>query len=476
MNALNSLRRCTASVITPLCCLLSSAVMAAPPDAGNPKAYALQLPLTVAADASLQRVLLPAQVLTALQSSRYADLRVLNSQGQAVPMALAGVAVNRPAPTSKVTLPAFPILGSAAARGLDGMTLRIDERRGKRTVQVSTTDTPAAAGTAAQQQVLGALFDARAVALPVTSLALDADLPESRPVTFSLQTSRDLKSWRPVAETVLYRAAGSTLGQGEFTLGGADFKDRYLRVTWADANGQPVAVTLRAATLMTTSGPPRGERVTAALGAPKLTDAHTLSFTLPFSTPLAALTLTPSGNNVLLPLRVLGRNDREQPWTPLTSAVVYSLQSAGRTQASGPIELEGASFRELRIEADAKTPGFTAPPAISLQFEPAQVIFLASGTAPFTLAAGLAQAPAAYLALGSLMPDYKAGQESELPLARVDASASNADLSVTSANSDAMPTRSLVLWGVLLLGVLLLAAMAWALMRQMKTPQKPADS
>jgi hypothetical protein len=70
--------------------------------------------------------------------------------------------------------------------------------------------------------------------------------------------------------------------------------------------------------------------------------------------------------------------------------VVYRLTTAGKEQTSGPVELQGASVREVKIEADAKTPGFASAPDIVLQFEPAQLVFLASGQGPFTLAAGLA--------------------------------------------------------------------------------------
>ncbi len=88
----------------------------------------------------------------ALQSPAYADLRIFNAAGQPVPMALASV----PTPTStqehSVKLPAYPILGAegAAAAGLEGLSLRIEERQGKRVVQLNTGGTTAS--TAAPQK------------------------------------------------------------------------------------------------------------------------------------------------------------------------------------------------------------------------------------------------------------------------------------------------------------------------------------
>ncbi|CAN7442760.1 DUF3999 domain-containing protein [Polaromonas sp. LjRoot131] len=444
------------------------------PDAANAKSYAVRIPVTPAPDAPLQRLLLPAEALVRLQSPAYADLRIFNAAGQPVPMALASV----PTPTStqehSVKLPAYPILGTegAAAAGLEGLSLRIEERQGKRVVQLNTGGTTT--GTAAPQKVLGALLDARKLKEPVAGMTLDADLPVGQPVTFNVQASKDLKSWRPLADTVLYRADASasaaSLGDTRLDLSMADLKDHYLRISWGSA-----AVTVRGATLLTSQSTAVRQRVSATMATPALTNAHELVFALPFATPVAALRITPQGSNVLVPIRVLGRKHREQPWALLASSVVYRLGAAGKEQSSGPVDLQGASVREVKIEADAKTPGFAAAPEITLQFEPAQLVFLASGQGPFTLAAGQASAAAAFLPMASLIPNYQASQENALPLAQADVAKADVTggglagpLVAGSPQGDGLPTRSLVLWGILLLGVLALAGMAWGLLKQTK--------
>jgi hypothetical protein len=469
---------------------LCAGVAQAAADASSPAAYAIRIPVTLAADAPLQRILLPAEVLVRLQSPGYADLRLFNGAGQPVPMALAGVAAAS-APEELVTLPAYPILGAASTgtAGLEGLSLRIEERQGQRVVQIDTAGTTTTAGPATPQAVRGALLDARNVQLPVARMALDVDLPAGQPVTFRVQASKDLKHWQPLAETVLYRAdaaaaptAPGRLGNEQIDLQRADLKGHYLRVTWGDA-----AVTLRGATLATSRSTGPRERVSASMAAPALANPRELVFALPFATPVAALAITPPGSNVLIPVRVLGRNHREQPWSPLASAVVYKMATGGKEQASGPVELGGASVREIKIEADPKTPGFAAAPALALQFEPAQLVFLASGQGPFTLAAGLPGATAAasaFLPLASLVPGYQPAQENQLPLALADAARADitggkpADgaLVPAAAASGGISTRSAVLWGVLLAGVVALGLMAWLLLRQTKQagPQAPA--
>lgn len=465
----------SAALVAPLMVLAADT-----PDAANAKSYAIRIPVTAAPDAPLQRLLLPAEALVRLQSAGYADLRLFNAAGQPVPMALAQVPTINSTEEQKVKLTAYPILGSAmaAGAGLEGLSLRIEERQGRRVVQLNTGGGTTTGG---QQKVLGALLDARAVSVPAVRLTLDADLPVGQPVTFNVQASKDLKSWRPVADTVLFRAdataPSASLGDSSLALSMAELKDHYLRITWGDA-----AVTLRGATLVTSRSTATRERINATMAAPAMAGPRELSFALPFATPVAALKITPKDSNVLVPLRVLGRNDRNQPWSLLATAVVYRLTTAGKEQVSGPVELQGASVREVKIEADAKTPGFASAPDIVLQFEPAQLVFLASGQGPFTLAAGLAGpagAAGAFLPMASLIPGYKASQENALPLAKADVSKAEATggsagvagpLVAAQAPGDGIPTRTLVLWGILLLGALALGAMAWVLMKQTRQP------
>lgn len=443
--------------------------------ANQPQSYALQLPLTLAAGTALQRLALPAQVLVNLQSASYSDLRIFNAAGQPVPMALAQAEPGADR-RQQIQLPAWPLLGPASTTELDGLSLRIEERDGQRVAQISTGN----ASNPAAAQVLGALLDARAVSEPLVALQLQAELPEAQPVTFSLHASRDLSHWQLLGRTVLFQAGATRLGDSELILNPVDIRDHYLRITWSGAAGQPAAARVQAATLTTSSGHISSSPVEAALATPALLDSHTLNFTLPFATPLSGLRITPPDSNVLIPLRVLGRNERSQPWTPLASGLVYRLQTDDALQESAALPLPGRAFRELQLQADQRTPGFSAAPAISLQFAPVQLVFLASGDGPFVLAAGRAHTPAAYLPMASLIPDYRSGQENRLPLAqtaqaRPDAAATAGAPLVQAApgSGNGLPVRSWVLWGVLLLGVLALALMAGALLRQMRQP--PAD-
>lgn len=446
-------------------CVLATPLAAWPASDPNVmQSYALRLPVHFNGDASLQRLLLPAQVLANLQSGGMSDLRIFNGQGQPLSMAWSDSASLRQTENRKLVLPSLPVMGAPDARDLSASSLRIEEQQGKRVVQI---DSGVAAAGQQSGKVLGALLDTRAIADPVVDMVLDVDLPDAQPITFTVQASADLKDWRQLAETVLYRAdadAGAgRLGADHVELPGASLKDRYLRVSWTDAGGHVAPVTMRSATLTTARGVDSAPRVSAALAAPQLLNPYELRFALPFATPLAALKIKAAGNNFLIPVRVLGRNDPGQPWTSLTAGVIYHLQTAGKVQDSAALELPRTAFREIKVEADKKSAGFSAAPDITLEFEPAQIVALVSGPPPFTLAAGLANAASPYLPMQSLLPGYRAAQENSLPLATVDGAAAVVQ---AAASRDGVPARNLALWGVLLTAVLALAAMAWVLLKQ----------
>jgi Protein of unknown function (DUF3999) len=453
-------------------------------DANTIGSYALHAPLSISADVSLHRLDLPVDALVRIQTSGYSDVRVFDAKGQSVPLALALVEKQIQTQNQQVTLPAYPILGTAGTLSNEGVSLRIEEQQGKRVVQIDTGSTKTAANG---KNLIGVLLDARAITDPVVAMALDVDLPIAQPISFDVQASKDLRSWRSVADTVLYRPAegiaassSNDFGKQRMQLTVNDVKDHYLRITWQGSAGQIASVNVRSAVLTTTQSSIT-PRISAVIATPAQTNPHELSFSLPFATPLAALKIKPQGVNVLVPVRVWGRNNRSQAWTPLASAVLYNLVSNGKEQSNSAVEFLGerqyAAYREIKIEADKKTAGFATAPEVSALFEPVQIVFLASGVAPFTLTVGLSEAASAFLPLASLIPGYKNGQENTLSQARVvmNASASaNTPVIAAQSPSSTPPARSLLLWGILFAGVAALGLMAYVLIKQ--TKKAPIES
>jgi hypothetical protein len=304
------------------------------------------------------------------------------------------------------------------------------------------------------------------VAEPALGLALDADLPVAQPVTFKVEASDDLADWEAVAQKVIYRVGANPAVT--IALDRRDLRGKYLRISWSAASRLLAPVTIRSATLITPGAAAR--RVVVAATTPPLADPYQAEFTLPFGAHLAALRIAPPVGTVVIPVKLFGRADREQPWSLLGEGTVYQVITDGRARTNGPIELPDGAYRQIRIEADRRSGGFPAAPGLELHFAAQQVAVLLAGKAPFTLAAGSAAAPNVYLPLAALVADGRAGR---VPLAAVRDRA--AAVALGSSGGDGVPLRTIILWGALIVGTLSLGAIVWALTRSMRR-QTPTES
>lgn len=437
--------------------LLALILMAGPLAAQTrPGDYTVQLPVTPAPGGGVQRLAVPARALAAVRTPDLADLRIFDAAGDAVPIALADLGRRREART--VVLPALPILGRPGALRVTGLSLRIDERGGERIVGIDGAVAPGADAT-----VLGVLFDTRAITAPATAITLAADLPAQQPITFIVEASTDLKDWQQVGTRVIYRGTTASAGassdaEAAIALADIDLEDRYLRLRWRSDAPLVAPVTVRSAMIATArpadTGPAAQVRITGAA----TDDPRVLAFAVAFKAPLASIAIAVPGDNSVIPVRVLGRDNREQPWTPIGAGTLSTL--AGGT--SPPIVLT-RGFAEMRVEADPRTAGFPAATTITLAFAPVEILFVASGRAPFTLAAGRAATLPAYLPAATLVPDGRVASEAALPRATV--ASGDVTLAATPPG-DGRPRRDWILWGVLVAGTLALLGMVAVLLRK----------
>lgn len=425
-------------------------------DPVRPDAYAVRLPVVPALGGPLQRLSPPATALAALTAPDRSDLRIFDATGAALPLA-ATAPPGGAAELRTLTLAALPILGSGDdALKAAGAELVIEEFGGARVVRL----TRAAKDGEADPVVLGVLLDTRAIADPVRSLTLDARWPAQQPVTFIVEASGDLRHWTALGGRVLYRKSADRAGAigGEaIDLGGAAIRNRYLRVRWTGPSKLLGPVTVSGATI-TAAHRMGGERPAIETAPPRRADAHELRFGFDHALAPAGLRITPIRGEMLVPVRVLGRNAPDQDWTPLGAGIVRGV-------GSEPIRLEGTAFSDYRVEADRRTAGFVAAPRIALLFEPMQLLVLFNGKPPYTLATGAAGAENRYLAPDELIPDYRPGAVAALPVATIRAPAATPILALASGDEDQLNQRKALLWSLLMLGVTGLGLMVWKLWR-----------
>lgn len=459
---------------------LSAATAAS--DAPTPSEFAWRASLSVPAGANAARITLPAEAMVRLQSRDARDIRVFNADGEAVAFSVVtptGSTADQIAQTRRY--PALPLF--TTARGMrpnkGSVQVQVDQATQGGSVWVRFGDSQGAAGgapSAAAKRLPSALFDTREDKQTITALSLQADIPANTLVHFSLASSTDLAHWTPLAvKGPLFRfdGPGAPNNQVLALQHPLPLEGRYLRLSWEDQAN--VQVQDMAGHIAPSWTPPA--RVRAALPAGIPDGNSSLTWALDFAAPLAALHVRSARDNTLLPIRILGRDDAARPWRQLATGAVYRVGAAGQENSNPAVALSGASVRWLRVEASQ---GMALPVSdlqFALEFEPIQVVFLASGKAPFELVAGRARSTAAAID-SSLLASVMAGKLQDLPSATITATRLQADQGAGSALQRMLPAgteqRSVMLWAVLLVGVLVLGGVAVTLLRQLSA--KPTSA
>jgi hypothetical protein len=475
MTRLNflTLRTC-AGVLALGGALLAGPVAAA--DALAPTDFAWRANLVVPAGTSLARVALPVDALLRLQGSAAQDVRVFNAAGEVVPFAvLRRSDVERDAPLQRTRSYAAHGMFSSTALGMPvkgGVEVQVDADGATR-AWVHWGDSTAQNLPAGKQPLNAVVFDVREEKNPVAALEVAGSLPSNVLVNLELSISDNLKDWTPVAvKGPLFHFEGADAPHNTtlVLLQTLQLRGRYLLLRWPGQDGVSVTgVTGQLATERTQPAPLR-----AALPAGVADGKTSLSWSLPFATPITALHLQAVQDNTLVPVRIAGRMDAAQPWRNLASTVVYRLDSVGTGTGNSPVAMPATPLRALRVEASN---GLALPAGglqATVEFAPVQLAFLASGAGPFTLAAGRANTPAAAVDAG-LFGAVSPAKLAELPLATVDALQADAPSAAPAWMAAWLPAgvpwRSVLLWGVLLVGVLVLGGVAVSLMRQLNRKQ-----
>lgn len=448
-----------------LACLLGLALplatVAAMP-AEKPADFATGIALAVPDGEPFYRLELPLAVYTQARPD-LGDLRVFNADGEAVPYALAAQHHAASSPPEQRPVPFFPVRGSAST-AIDQLDLNIQQSAAGHIIALRSAGKGANAG-----RVIAYLLDLSALGQPVQALRLDwpADA-DGYNGEVRVESSDDLRRWRFLGESALLdiRFAGQQLQQKRIALDGS--RPRYLRLT---ATTALPALSRVEADVLPASTPPsptlRWQEVTGQTGEKPGEYLFDLG---------ARLTATQLGlllpqSNTVAPVELLVRERRKDDWSSVARTTAYRLFSANGEATSPALEVAPQAGRYWLLRVDPRAGGLgKGMPVLKLGWTPEQLVFLARGTPPFTLAFGQRDAQGRQLPLDSLLPGYRAGAEAGLPQALPGATRALGGHDAPPAGEEDRPPadwKRWLLWGILLAGVALLAVMARNLLRQM---------
>lgn len=430
----------------------------------KPADFATQVPLTVSGEGPWYRLELPLVVQLNARQTDLSDVRVFNAAGEAQAYALA----RETAPTREnrtlTDVKWFPLYNSADSTE-HAPSVRVQSSANGTLVEVQ----PSSQLEAGEEVLRGWLLDASAIKAPLQQLILDWTSERDGFQRFSIEASDDLQHWQSWGDGQVARLtfADERVEQHEVGLPGQSA--RYLRLLWSTPQSAPILTSAQLESASTRSLPLVWSHPLAGSSV----KAGEYTWQLPMGLNVERLQVELSQPNSLAPVTLSGRRDSSLPWQPLSSGLLYRLTQSGQDVVQNELQLSGQTVQQLKLTVDERGGGLGAEaPTVKFAVRSTQLVFLARGAGPYTLALGSATVKAANLPLSTLIPDYSAAKWAALGRATVDNGAVVTPTStVTSTSQVGTNWKKFGLWAVLLLSVLFLAAMAFSLLR--KPPVKP---
>ena len=362
------------------------AAIAAPALGDEPKRddFAYGVEMRPGGDAPLLRVRLPIGVYRKLTRTDLGDLRVFNARSELVPNELWRQADESQSETRTVELDVFP-LEDATPAAVAAVKVRIERGAESASLQVTGEELPAPPGVAAYILDRGS----REASPGVERLFFDWSAPEASFVErVRVETSDDLETWSRAGEGVLAELGhdGERVVRSDVPLEGP--ARRYLRVVPADGSF-PVA--FDRARLEHTSTTELAELAWEQVSPTQGDVPGELRFELPGPLFVEAIEILPETNSWTA-TSLFSRADPEGRWTRRASAPIYDFALGGERVASTRLETGGTRDRYWKVVPETSGGGFgVSVPGLRVGWRPDELVFVARGDAPFTLAYGSAR-------------------------------------------------------------------------------------
>ena len=425
----------------------------------QPADFAHQVPLALSGEGPWYRLALPLEIQLQARQTDLSDLRVFNAAGQAQAYALVRETA-RSRENSTTDVKWFPLY-NAADDNERAPSVRVQSSANGTLVQVQ----PSSRLEAGEEELRGWLLDASAIKAPLQQLILDWTSERDGFQRFTIEASDDLQHWQAWGEGQVARLtfADERVEQHEVSLPGQPA--RYLRLLWESPSSAPV---------LTSAQLQSGSRESLPLPlvwsqplAGSTTKAGQYTWQLPMGLNVEQVQVELSQANSLAPVTLAGRRESSQPWQSLGSGLLYRLTQNGQDVLQNQLQLSGQTVQQLKLTVDERGGGLGAQaPALRFAVRPTQVVFLARGEGPYSLALGNATMKAASLPLATLVPDYKPSRLATLGTATLSGAATSTPVTAATPATIETNWKKIGLWAVLLISVLVLAGMALSLLRK----------
>ena len=431
-----------------------------------PNDFAAGLPLPDAREGGAYSLTLPLVVYHTVTRPDLGDLRVLNGAGEVMPHAILKPETKPEQQESRLALPFFPLRGETEVKSND-ISLRVNRSTTGTIISVD------ASGERQQQSASCFLIDASQISTTPTALELDwADGSDSL-FTVTLLQSMDLNHWSPLASRAVLADLhhnGQAIAAHRIPLHSKPMP--YVRIDCIDCR-EPLRIRGITAVFGSQAAPLEQKWV-----RPESPRMHTKDQERIFEfAPVPAVTVT--GLRVQLPevnsvarVAIDSKPDADAPWRNRYTGLVYGLNLEGKRLDSEPTAIAATTDRHWRVRVlhDGASLGEQRPPGLELGWQADQLIFVARGQGPFTLAFGSSKVQNETHPPDNLILAAMRDARSESLIRPIEPG----PLQVLGGETARAPHLSgaawkkILLWAVLIGGVLLLAIMVKTIAREMK--------
>ncbi|MDR1360149.1 MAG: DUF3999 domain-containing protein [Deltaproteobacteria bacterium] len=409
---------------------------------------------------------LPESVYKGLELAAFQDLCVFDADGTPVPFELRAPQGTNQRLEVEAELPYFLWQPDKAETRTPGsMDVEINTSGGIVRVKGQTGD-PARSGVVSCLLDLQTFFDAASSSVSRAGQAFSAadlrertirvlmggDQPFMIPVT--MKTSADLDSWISIGKAqMLVRTRQGEVSLERDSLSLPETAQRYLLLQFAES-AVPFSSFSAKAVFDKTVHEIRESIAPGALS----TDKRLVAYSLPGRFPLTAVGFDlPQAD--MMAVRLLGADDPSGPYFQYASGFIYRLEQDGATVAGEAFPVTD-SRRYWNLQAIGDIP-FAAAPGMRVYWRAGELLFLARGKGPWTLAFGRRTAVQA-----TALPQL--ARSDVLPAREIAPPAADAGTSAPPPAAQKDEDRAWILWAVLFLAVVFLSGVTVWLVRTMK--------
>jgi hypothetical protein len=428
----------------------------------GPRDFARGIEVRTDAGGAIFRVMLPRDVYLVTTQPGLDDLRVFNANGTPVPTSIRQVAPPAPGEEELVSVPVFPLYTRAAA-GL-GTAAQVKIDREGAVVEVS--------GNAASGETLTSyLIDASALKEALGGIALDWQAPADASFLghVRVEGSDDLNRWR----TLQASAAIAQMRQGSFTISQRDIelsgaRAKYLRVWWPTE--------LRAATLVAArvrpqrSAPPVEPRWEFLTPTPISGSPGAASYDTGGRFPVERIDVEFADATDAASVTIRSRADAADDLRVRHSGLFYSLAESDTRLTNAPAVVARTVDRYWNMETERDGGWGGRPPRLKVGWYPQELLFVARGDGPYTLAYGSGRVGRDDTPIDAVLANLDEESRQRIREATLGAPY---DLGGRDVLAAPRSWRREVLWAVLIGAVLVLGVFALRLFRESSAASTP---